>query len=682
MSEKNPESWEKPEEAEAPYSLEDILNEFGGWSRHTEPEEPEKPEEPKKPEPSKVELPEEPDPVPDDEEGLEDPEDDSEPADAPEKPRIWQYRPSAEPEREWKMPKLQRQPVEPPPKRQKREKPEKPEKPPKEKKPKPEPVYPEPGALFQETCKRTGGLAMRRRLLFLLTAAAIAVTCFVHLDRVPAGLNLPVERWCQILLGLLLLGAFCAYDVFLGGIVQLFRLRPGVDTMLTVATVITAADGLAHMGEEPRLSLSALMLVELFFALWGRVVANRARRRSLRAVLSIQGTPSAAVRCRRAWGNRDCLFRRDGTLDRYVADLESHDAVSRVMAVYAPLVLVASGALAGACSATAQRDFLQCWATMLTASIPVTAGLTYWRPFAALARRLMRSGAALCGWNGVRRLLGHCCVTLSDEDLFPKGTVTMNGMKMFNNFTIHQVVGYTYAVLQQTGCGLEPVFHEVFVNQNGRSCTIDNFRRYEGGGVGAGIQGDVVLVGSLAFMRAMGVELPEGTNVRQAIYCAVNGQLAAVFALNYSPQTGVRVGLSTVLRSRGLSLVLATRDFFLTPAAVSSKYKIPGTALEYPNAEERARLSGPFATAGGEQAVILARDQFLPMAEAVTGGRDLYGAVMAGLCINLLSGLVGLGLTALLCWLGAFGAASPFNLMLYGLAWTLPALLLTSIASR
>ena len=77
-----------------------------------------------------------------------------------------------------------------------------------------------------------------------------------------------------------------------------------------------------------------------------------------------------------------------------------------------------------------------------------------------LHEQLMRSGAALCGWNGVRRLLGHCCVTLSDEDLFPKGTVTMNGMKMFNNFTIHQVVGYTYAVLQQTGCGLEPVFHD------------------------------------------------------------------------------------------------------------------------------------------------------------------------------------------------------------------------------
>lgn len=666
MSDKTPEEWEDTEPSEESFSLEEILNEFGGWTHREEPE----PE----PEPEPEDLPEE-DPE-------EEPE--AEPAEEPaEQPKIWQYRPSAEPAPELKMPKPQRRPVEEKPKREKRIKPEKPEKPPRQKKPKPQIVYPEPQELFRETCKRTGGLAMRRRLLFLLTAAAVAVTCFAHFGTAPGGLELTMERWSQILLALLLLGTFCAYDVFLSGVVQLFRLRPGLDTMLAVATVATAANGLTHMGgEKAQLSLSALMLVELFFAMWGRVVANRARRRSLRAVLSMKEGIWAAVRCRRAWGSRDCLFRRGANAQQYVADLESHDAVSRVLAVYAPVVLVVTAALAGACTGVQQRDFLQCWATMLTASIPVTAGITYWRPFAALSRRLLRQGAALCGWNGVRRLMGPCCVTLSDEDLFPQGSVTMNGMKMFHNFSVPQVVGYTYAVLKQSGCGLEPVFHEVFVNQNGRACTIDDFRRYEGGGVGAGIQGDVVLVGSLAFMRAMGVELPEGTNVRQAVYCAVNGQLAAVFALNYSPQPVVRSGLMTVLRSRGLALVLATRDFFLTPAAVSSKYKIPGQVLEYPNAEERSRLSGPFASVGGEQAVLLAKDEFLPMAEAVTGSRDLYGSVMAGLCLNLLSGLVGLGLTALLCWLGAFTAASPFNLMLYGLAWTLPALLLTSIASK
>ena len=38
--------------------------------------------------------------------------------------------------------------------------------------------------------------------------------------------------------------------------------------------------------------------------------------------------------------------------------------------------------------------------------------------------------------------------------------------------------------------------------------------------------------------------------------------------------------------------------------------------------------------------------------------------------------------TVILCWLGAFTAASPFNLMLFAILWTLPALLLTSIAGK
>ena len=54
----------------------------------------------------------------------------------------------------------------------------------------------------------------------------------------------------------------------------------------------------------------------------------------------------------------------------------------------------------------------------------------------------------------------------------------------------------------------------------------------------------------------------------------------------------------------------------------------------------------------------------------------------AGLCVNLLGGVLGFGITAVLAWLGAFAAASAFNLMLFVLLWTLPALLLTSIAGK
>ena len=301
---------------------------------------------------------------------------------------------------------------------------------------------------------------------------------------------------------------------------------------------------------------------------------------------------------------------------------------------------------------------------------------------AALAAQLARAGAALCGWRGARLLSGPCCVAVEDKDLFARNNVSMNGMKVFGDYNVSQVVGYTYAAIEKSGSGLEPVFRDVFANQNGRRFTVDGFRRYEGGGVGAEIQGDVVLVGSIAFMRLMGVEMPEGTNVRQAVYCSVNQKLAAVFAIHYAPSQAVRSGLTTILRCRGLSLLLATRDFILTPAMVRHKYKLPADALEYPTADERARLSGPYAAVGSEQAALLGRDSFLPLAEAAAGGRSLLSSVLAGLGVNLLGGVLGLGITVVLCWLGAFTAASSFNMMLFALLWTLPALLLTTLAGK
>ena len=132
--------------------------------------------------------------------------------------------------------------------------------------------------------------------------------------------------------------------------------------------------------------------------------------------------------------------------------------------------------------------------------------------------------------------------------------------------------------------------------------TADSFRQYEGGGLGAEIRGDVVLLGSLPFMRLMGVHVPEGTRVQSAVYISVNKELVGVFALTYAPAATCRAGLQSVLRSPGLTPVLATRDFMITPALVKRRYKISADRLEFPVVAERARLSDPAASAHGRQA--------------------------------------------------------------------------------
>lgn len=43
-----------------------------------------------------------------------------------------------------------------------------------------------------------------------------------------------------------------------------------------------------------------------------------------------------------------------------------------------------------------------------------------------------------------------------------------------------------------------------------------------------------MLVGSAAFMNLMDIPLPQGLNVKSAVFCAINGELAGIFALSYS----------------------------------------------------------------------------------------------------------------------------------------------------
>ena len=255
-------------------------------------------------------------------------------------------------------------------------------------------------------------------------------------------------------------------------------------------------------------------------------------------------------------------------------------------------------------------------------------------------------------------------------------------MKMYSALPIRQVVGYATAVVQAAGSGLLPLFEEVLKNENGRRVTVDSFRQYEGGGLGAEIRGDVVLLGSLPFMRLMGVHVPDGTRVQSAAYISVNKELVGVFALSYAPSGSTKSGLHSVVRSSGLTPILATRDFMITPALVKKRYKVSAERLEFPVVSERVRLSAAKAGAGGKQGALMAKDSFLSFSSAVSSGRLLRRAVHSAVLVALLGSILGTTLLCLLTYLGAVEAASALNVLLYQLLWLVPSLLITGLIGK
>ena len=685
---------ETPAAADAPqeepaYSLEEIMNEFGGWTKRDVPA----PAEPVTDETVRLAVPaaeakgeEKPAEPPAGGDTIRFTPVEEEKAPEPERPAVWTYRGEPDPERPAPDPKEARELA----RAERREKRQaekrrrqlqrfqKKEARKKRAQEQPEHTFASPEAAYAFYAAASG--TRLRLLVSTLLCLGSVLLLVLSTPLITGAFSDHAAVFSAAMLGLLLLQAVCSYDVCLSGVIALLRFRFDQYSMLFLALCAVVADAFFAVAEG-RTPFCTVASILLLLALWGRDLLYDARRRSLRAISNMD-EPVAAIREEKAWHGYDCIFRAPGDAEQFAVQLEMPDAGSRIMRVWVPVMTAVTLALSVLTSLRTGEHFLWAWSAMLLASFPAGILIAYAKPFSALARRLYRAGAAIAGWQGARILSGEAGLIVEDADLFPPQNVTQGGMKLYGSRPAPMVIGYANAVVQTAGSGLVPLFEQMMHDQNGRRYTVDTFRRYEGGGLGATIRGDVVLMGSIAFMKLMRVRVPEGTRLKQAVYLSVNGELTAVFALNYAPAESVRAGLSAVLRAGSLVPVLATRDFMITPQFLKLRYKIPPEHIEFPIVEERARLSSQEIPRTGPQGALMARSSFASFAGSVVSARTLRGAAIIAMIVALAGSVLGTALMFFLTFLGSSFSASCWNLFLYTVLWLIPGLLTALLAGR
>ena len=678
---KTPTEQEEPE-----YSLEEIMNEFGGWTKREE----------QAAEPGEtVRLASPAGRAPDAPAS----EEDEEPADTirfapvhtktesePERPAVWTYQGEPDPEpaaadpreareraraerRERRQAEKRRRQLERFQKKEARK---------KRAAEQPEHVFSSLEAAYQFY---SAASSVRLRLLLsVLTCLASILLLVLSASSVIGDFSGYSRVFSAIMLGLLLAQALLSYDICLSGVMQALRLRFDQTSMLFVVlcAVIVDAFFAVMQGRTPFCTVASVLLL---LALWGRSLLYEARRRSLRAAGNME-EPVAAVREEKAWHGYDCIFRAPGDAAQFAIQLEMPDAGSRIMRVYAPVMTAVTLVLSILTAMRGGKSFLWSWTAMLLAGFPAGVLIAYAKPFSTFAKKLYRVGAAVAGWQGARILSGEAGLIIEDADLFPPQNVTQGGMKLYGSRPAPMVIGYANAVVQTAGSGLVPLFEEIMHNQNGRHYGVDTFRRYEGGGLGAEIRGDVILMGSLGFMKLMRVHMPEGARVKQAVYLSVNGELAAVFALSYAPATNVKACLQALARCTGLTPILATRDFMITPQFLKHRYKLSPDRIEFPTVEERARLSSPAAVQEPRQGALLARTGFSCFSMAVAGARAARSAAIAAIAVTYAASVMGLLVLFFLTFIGSTLAVSAWNLLLYTVLWLIPELLITSMTAK
>ena len=475
-------------------------------------------------------------------------------------------------------------------------------------------------------------------------------------------------------LSLLLSALFGSYQL-MEGVTDIFRKRFSLNSLLVFSLIACLADCVLCL-QAVRIPCCAAFSLNMTMSLWSAYQKRNTEMGQMDTMRKATRLDSV-VGVSDYYEGRPGFLRGEGQVEDFMDTYDQPSGVEKTLSVYALVVLLVSlaiGVTAGVLYSLPMG--IQAFAASLLVAVPASAYVTLSRPMAVLERRMHKLGTVLCGWQGVKQLSKAAAFPVNDEDLFPAGTAKMNGVKFYGQRKPDDVVSYAAALITAAGGGMAPLFSQLLESRNGYHYEAEDLHRYAGG-VGAVVNEEAVLAGTLTFMQDMGVDMPEGTRVNQAIYVAVDGQLCGVFAISYVKVKSAANGLTTLCAYRGLTPVLTAGDFMLTESFLRGKFGINTRRMAFPDQKQREELAAKQPEEGAPALALTTHEGLASAAYAVTGARALRSASIAGVTVHMLGGILGLVVMLVLGILGAEHLLTPANVLLYDLIWMIPGLLVT-----
>ncbi|MBO7252264.1 MAG: hypothetical protein J6V25_06535 [Oscillospiraceae bacterium] len=518
-----------------------------------------------------------------------------------------------------------------------------------------------------------GSLQMAILINMGLVALCAAMTAMFALDMMSEN-RLRLVIFTQVLA--MMVSGLTGCNLMLDSLAELFKGRFTLNTLLVLTFGACFVDGIFCL-MELRIPCCAAFCLEMTMALWARYhrhTTEMAQMDTMRKAVRLHGIVKVAD----YFNGLPGLLRTEAEVEDFMDHYQKMAGPELVQSIYAAVGLILSMAVAILAALFHGLSMgVQILATSLLVAVPASFFVSVTRPMALLENRLHMVGSVLCGWKGVKGLCGKAAFPLSDTDLFPQGSTKLNGVKFYSDRDPDEVVAYTTALITKAGGGLVPVFQHLLTSRNGKTLEADNFQNYGNGGIGGEVNGEPVLLGGLNFLQDMGVSIPEGTMVNQAVYAAIDGQLCAVYAMTYAKMRSAAAGLVTLCGYRKLTPVMLCGDFTVTESFLRGKFNIKTRRMVFPSRDERAMLGSIRPDPECRVLAITTREELVSSAYLVTGARSLRLSTNLAVTIHLIGGIVGLLIMLALAILGNTELLTPTNILLYQLIWAIPGLLVT-----
>ncbi|CAB1240496.1 membrane protein of unknown function [Ruminococcaceae bacterium BL-6] len=202
---------------------------------------------------------------------------------------------------------------------------------------------------------------------------------------------------------------------------------------------------------------------------------------------------------------------------------------------------------------------------------PFTNMLSTNLPMSRLCGLARRCGTMLVGYPSVEHFCNTNAVLMDAKDLFPRGTVILNGLKTFGGQRIDEAILDATAMMGMTGGPLSDLFDQIIKNRREILPKAENISYEDERGVAGWVAGRRTLVGNRHLLEQHGIEPPSHDyeskyllGGKKVVYLASAGELVAMFVISYNSDKRRALELQR-MEQNGISLIVRTSDPNVTP---------------------------------------------------------------------------------------------------------------------
>lgn len=533
-----------------------------------------------------------------------------------------------------------------------------------------EEMQPDKAARFYD--KHIARLRLRTRIAFVLCVlmAYISYGLPVPGALADAGVKSAV---CLIMMISVM---FCGLDIITTGIMSIVRFKLHASALIAISCLLCMIDAFlsAASVSEKVVPFCVIPALTIAFTLLGSVMNARSNKIILNTAAASKH-PYVVTAESELSGGDITLVKGRKPIDGIVRRTEEDGPDESVFGVLTPYFVVAALVLS-IIAAVISKDFssfAHILSGIFVCAAPIAMLITFPMPFFISIKSLIRSGSTIAGWSGLYDIGKAKHLIVTDGDLFPKGCVKISRTRVFAGMEPERIISFAGSIISASGSAMVHPFAELMRKAGGGLMPVEAFSVHESGGLTAMIDGEDVYCGNAAFMRLMGVVLPEKYVLNNGVYIAVAGVICGVFEMEYTASDAVKSALEELVGS-DRHAIFAVRDFNITPSMLSVKFDMPTDGFDFPPYSERYAISGAEPSEASKPAALISREGLSALVSLADHGKMLFSRIRLSVMLSVVSAVVGM-LVMFILSLSAL--PSVVTALSYLLAWLLITVILS-----